>query len=433
MSGGALANLGHNIARNTVKRILHDHGIAPAPARNQRTPWKTFLQAYWEGLAAADLFTVEVLTLAGLRRYFVFFVIALKTRRVHIAGIHPQPDGRWMEQMARNLTDPVDGFLRTARQLIHDRDPLYTRVFGEILTSGDVGPIRLPPKSPNLNAYAERFVRSIKEECLHRVVPLGEGHLRLIVHEYVEHYQRERNHQGLDNQLLQRPPPPVRADADVQRRERLGGLLSFYYRARIDEVLDQVGLGKVAHRKVKKLSGGMVRRLGVAQALVHEPQVLVVDEPTVGLDPEERIRFRQLMTQLGRERTILLSTHIVADLGAGCREIALLDSGRTVFQGSPSELIRRALGRVFEVTVAPAEAEAIEGRYEIVSTSVSSDNVTLRGVTAGEQLPASATAVAEPNLEESYLAFMATRGRTSAARQDSGDTAAETAKGGKAT
>ena len=144
---GALANLGRNIARNTVKRILHDHGIAPAPERNQRTPWKTFLQAHWEGLAAADLFTVEVLTLAGLRRYFVFFVIVLKTRRVHIAGIHPQPDGRWMEQMARNLTDPVDGFLRTARQLIHDRDPLYTRVFGEILTSGDVGPIRLPPKS----------------------------------------------------------------------------------------------------------------------------------------------------------------------------------------------------------------------------------------------------------------------------------------------
>ena len=226
----ALANLGHHIARNTVKRILHDHGLAPAPERNQRTPWKTFLQTHWEGLAAADLFMVEVLTLAGLRRYFVFFVIELKTRRVHIAGIHPQPDGRWMEQMARNLTDPVDGFLRTVRQLIHDCDPLYTRVCGEILTSGDVGPIRLPPKSQNLNAYAERFVRSIKEECLHRVVPLGEGHLRLIVYEYVEHYHRERNHQGLDNQLLQRPPPPVRADADVQRRERLGGLLSFYYR-----------------------------------------------------------------------------------------------------------------------------------------------------------------------------------------------------------
>ena len=227
---GALANLDHHIARNTVKRILRDHGIAPAPERNQRTPWKTLLQAHWEGLAAADLFTVEVLTLAGLRLYFVFFVITLKTRRVHIAGVHPQPDGRWMKQMALNLTDPVDGVLRTARQLIHDRDPLDTRVFGEILTSGDVGPIRLPPKSPNLNAYAERFVRSSKEECLHRVVPLGEGHVRLIVHEYVEHDQRERNHQGLDNQLLQRPPPLVRADADVQRRERLGGLLSFYDR-----------------------------------------------------------------------------------------------------------------------------------------------------------------------------------------------------------
>ena len=213
-----------------MKRILHDHGIDPAPERRRRMLWKPFLQAPWEGLTACDLFTVEVLTLAGLQRYLVFFVIALQSRRVTIAGIPPQPYGAWMEQMARNLTDPVDGCLRRARYLIHDRDPLYTRVFGEILTSGGVQPIRLPPKSPNLNAYAERFVRSIKEECLNRVVPLGEGHLRLIVHEYVEHYHRERNHQGLDNQLLQRPPPPRRPDANVRRRARLGGLLSFYYR-----------------------------------------------------------------------------------------------------------------------------------------------------------------------------------------------------------
>ena len=218
---GALSNLGHAIARNTVKRILHDHGIEPAPERTRRTPWKAFLQAHWEGLAAADLFTVEVLTLAGLRRYLVFFVIELKTRCVHIAGIHPQPCGVWMEQMACNLTDPVDGVLRTTRHLIHDRDPLYTRVYGEILTSGGVHPIRLPPKSPNLNAYAERFVRSIKEECLNRVVPLGEAHLRLLVHEYIAHYHRERNHQGLDNQLLQRPPPPVNSDADVEDVSRV--------------------------------------------------------------------------------------------------------------------------------------------------------------------------------------------------------------------
>ena len=159
---GALSNLGHEIARTTVKRILHDHGIEPAPERSRHMPWKTFLQAHWEGLAACDLFAVEVLTPAGLRRYLVFFVIALQSRRVTIAGIHPQPYGAWMEQMARNLTDPVDGCLRSAHYLIHDRDPLYTRVFGEILEGGGVQSIRLPPKSPNLNAYAERFVRSIK-------------------------------------------------------------------------------------------------------------------------------------------------------------------------------------------------------------------------------------------------------------------------------
>jgi transposase len=180
---GALANLGHEIARNTVKRILQDHGIEPAPERGRRTPWKTFLQAHWEGLAAADLFTVEVLTLAGLRRYLVLFVLELKTRRVKISGIHRQPYGGWMEQMARNL-----------------------------------------------NAYAERFVRSIKEECLNRVVVLGEGHLRLVIHEYVEHYHRERNHQGLDNQLLERAPPPANPDAEVHRCGRIGGLLNYYYR-----------------------------------------------------------------------------------------------------------------------------------------------------------------------------------------------------------
>ena len=130
------------------------------------------------------------------------------------------------------LTDPVEGCLRRAvRYLIHDRDPLSTRGgFGEILEGGGVQPIRLPPKSPNLTAYAERFVRSIKEECLSRVVPLGEGHVRLLVGEAVDHDHRERNHQGLDNQLLQRPPPPVSLAADVQRRERLGGLLNFYHR-----------------------------------------------------------------------------------------------------------------------------------------------------------------------------------------------------------
>ncbi|MCP3994684.1 MAG: transposase [bacterium] len=227
---GAVANLGHVIARNTVKRILQDHGIEPAPERSRRTPWKTFLQAHWEGLAAADLFTVEVMTPRGLKRYFVLFVIELKTRRVNIVGIHPQPCGDWMEQMARNLTDAVEGFLRKARHLIHDRDPLFTQAFGEILKGSGVATVKLPPRSPNLNAFAERFVRSIKEECLNRVVVLGERHLHSLVHEYVTHYHRERNHQGLDNQLLSRAPPQANPYAEVQRRERIGGLLSYYHR-----------------------------------------------------------------------------------------------------------------------------------------------------------------------------------------------------------
>ena len=148
--------------RPSLGRFFAPYGIDPAPERSRRLPWKTFLQAHWEGLTACDRFTVEVLTLAGIQRYLVFFVIALQSRRVTIAGIPPQPYGTWMEQMARNLTDPVDGCLRRARYLMHDRDPLDTRVFGEILKGGGVQPIRLPPKSPNLNAYAERFVRSMK-------------------------------------------------------------------------------------------------------------------------------------------------------------------------------------------------------------------------------------------------------------------------------
>ena len=226
----ALDNVGHRIGRNTVKRILQDHGVDPAPERGERTPWKTFLEAHWDSIAATDLFTVEVLSWRGLRRYFVLFVIELKSRRVTIAGIHSQPYGEWMEQTARNLTDEFDGFLREARHLIHDRDPLYTKTFDDILRGSGVEPIRLPARSPNLNAYAERFVRSIKEECLSRMVLLGERHLRFVVQQYLEHYHRERNHQGLENALLTPASRPPDLNREVQRRRRIGGLLNYYHR-----------------------------------------------------------------------------------------------------------------------------------------------------------------------------------------------------------
>ena len=227
---GAIYNLGHVIGRNTVKRILLDNGIDPAPLRSKGMSWSTFLKAHWGAIAATDFFSVEVLTRAGLVRYFVLFLIDLQTRRVEVAGIVQQPDGRWMQQIARNLTDVDTGFLNGSRYLIHDRDPLFTAAFKAHLGSAGVETVKLPARSPNLNAFAERFVRSIKSECLAQIIPLGERHLRNTVAEYIEHYHAERNHQGLGNQLILKPRDGTPAKGNVACRERLGGLLQYYYR-----------------------------------------------------------------------------------------------------------------------------------------------------------------------------------------------------------
>jgi hypothetical protein len=169
-------------------------------------------------------------TLLGLIRYHVLFVIDIGSRTVEIAGIGRDPGGRWMEQMARNLVDAEDGLLRGKRYVIIDRDPLYTAAFRGILKAAGVKAVQLPAMSPNLNAYAERFVLSIKSECLERIVPLGEGHLRHAISEYMAHYYRERNHQGLGNALIDGEQQDVSGAGRIVRRERLGGLLSFYHR-----------------------------------------------------------------------------------------------------------------------------------------------------------------------------------------------------------
>jgi putative transposase len=161
---GGLQPLGHDLARNTIKAILQNHGIEPAPQRRTKTPWKTFLAAHWDAVAAADFFTVEVLTWRGLVRYVVFFVMKLKTRTVEIAGITSEPNEHWVMQMARHLTDPHDGFLRGVRHVIVDRDPLYTAAARHLLRDSGVTVVRLPARSPNLNAFAERFVGSIRSE-----------------------------------------------------------------------------------------------------------------------------------------------------------------------------------------------------------------------------------------------------------------------------
>ena len=151
---GGLKHTGHDVGRNTIKAILKDHGIEPAPERGAKTSWKTFLAMHWEGLAAADFFTVEVLTLRGLVRYVVFFVMRLQTRTVEIAGITSEPDGAWMTQLARNLTDPSEAFLRSVQDIILDRDPLYTTACRRLLRDSGVTPVVLPAWSPNLKGYA---------------------------------------------------------------------------------------------------------------------------------------------------------------------------------------------------------------------------------------------------------------------------------------
>jgi len=225
---GSLSNLGHRVGRSTIRRILKENGLEPAPQRH--TPWSVFLKAHWEAIAATDFFTVEAWTLQGLTRFHVLFVIDLETRQICIVGITDQPNGEWVTRVTRSLVDGFDGFLLKHRYLIHDRDPLFTGQLQSLLRSAGVQPVRLPSRSPNLNTHAERFVRSIKEECLSKIIPIGERHLRLAVEEFAEHYHLERNHQGLGNRLIdgEAELEPV---MQIESRQRLGSILRSYHLA----------------------------------------------------------------------------------------------------------------------------------------------------------------------------------------------------------
>ena len=227
---GALCNLGHEVGRGTIAEMLARHGMDPAPERERKTPWKEFLTRHWELIVAADFFSVEAWTGRGLQRFLILFFMELSTRRVEIGGIASHADGLWMSQIGRNLTDSVEGLLKGKRYLIHDRDPLFTAEFLKMLADAGVASVKLPPRSPNLNAHAERFVRTIKETCLERMILFGEGAVRKATAEFMAHYHSERNHQGLDNVLICPEPEHAGAQGAVHRRQRLGGLLNYYYR-----------------------------------------------------------------------------------------------------------------------------------------------------------------------------------------------------------
>jgi len=227
---GALANLQHDVSRGTIANVLKTAGVEPALTRGDGMTWRGFLKAHWEVLAATDFFTVEVWTGRGLVRYHVLFVIQLATRAVEIAGVVPEPTESWMLQIARNLVDPWTGFLTSSRLLIHDRATVFSEHFTQLLRSGQVESLRLPARSPNLNAYAERFVRTIWHGCLRRLVFFGESSLRRAVDEFAADYNQERNHQGLANQLIGPKATRFPSEGKLCCRKRLDGLLSYYYR-----------------------------------------------------------------------------------------------------------------------------------------------------------------------------------------------------------
>ena len=174
--------------------------------------------------------TVEVWTATGLATQCVLLVMHLATRRVELAGITMGPGTEWMKQVARNFTEAVDGFLVGKRYLLMDRDASFSAEFRDVLQRAGVKPVRIPPKAPNCNPHIERFMLSLKSECLDRMVLFGQESLRKATREYLEHYHRERNHQGLEGKVIQPGSELARIAGRIGCRERLGGMLRYYYR-----------------------------------------------------------------------------------------------------------------------------------------------------------------------------------------------------------
>lgn len=218
------------ISKPSVWRIMVDHGFDPNSQTRSLGNWKRFIKSHFEVLAATDFFSYEVLTRQGLIRYMILFVIDISTRRVHIAGISPKPTGDWMLQMARNLTDYEDGFLNGKRYLIHDRDSLFTKKFAETIKVTGVTAVKTVRQSPNMNAYAERFVQTIKHECLNHLLLTNERQLSYAIDEFVEYYHHERPHEGLGGKMIS--PLPQDQDGQIVKFERLGGLLKSYRRVK---------------------------------------------------------------------------------------------------------------------------------------------------------------------------------------------------------
>jgi putative transposase len=222
---GELIKLGLRISPSTVRRLLASAGLEPAPRRGAMN-WPAFLRREAVSLLACDFFTVETVT---LHRLYVLSFIELGSRRVHFAGCTTNPSKTWVVQQARNLS--FTGLFERMRFLIHDRDGKFTASFDEVFRSEGIRVILTPVQAPQANAFAERFVRTVRTECLDWLLIIGRRHLEHVLRIYTQHYNRERPHRGLALHPPQPRAPALSQEGDVQRRDRLGGLVQEYYRA----------------------------------------------------------------------------------------------------------------------------------------------------------------------------------------------------------
>lgn len=230
---GALTQLHISLCPQTILNVLKRNGIHPSPTREGNDSWSKFIKYHRDVLVATDFFSYEVLTFKGLVTYYVLFFIELGTRQVKIAGITNYPNALWMNQIARNLTMDGEPFFKNKKYLIHDRDSKYCSSFCKIFNQSGIKTIKLPALSPNLNAYAERWIQSIKSECLQHLILASRGSLEKAVNQYVTHYNFERTHQGIDNRIPRSGMTVASPNPNLEIRcsERLGGLLNYYYRS----------------------------------------------------------------------------------------------------------------------------------------------------------------------------------------------------------
>ena len=225
---GELLKLQIRISATTVRTILLRHGMNPAPRRTGPT-WTEFLRSQAAGIWATDFFTVETI---GLKTLYVLFFIEISTRRVHVAGVTANPDSAWVTQQARNLA--IEERLSGVRFLLRDRDAKFSGPFDAVLRAEGVQVIRTPIRAPRANAFAERFVRTVRQECLDHLLIYGRRHLERVLKGYVAHYVDERPHRGLGLAVpagIRTPQVPGATRPKVERMDVLGGLIHEYRRA----------------------------------------------------------------------------------------------------------------------------------------------------------------------------------------------------------